>query len=470
MPAPITDSYSRSSTASLIKEVTDNTPLTPTTFFQLNSENLAANYEFAISSPVAGSRAMNIRAVKKAIPAIQGEIDLNIEPKQFGHFVNGVFGSVVKANWIPYTAGSGAFTVGETVTGGTSSKTGVVVLDTGFGLQISTPSGAFTAGETITGGSSSKTATVTAYDASVFCFAGTMPKYPLPTYTLQINYADIAIRYMGVRFKAFDQLMQADNIMTAKVKVIAKSQFRHAKVMAITASGATKTITVDQSLGLVTGDTIRLYRPGTGFMDFASVGVTTNTVATVPTSTTLTVAALYAATAIGDLICLAPQTASYTIGNELAWVGGATAYIGDAQTSLTAIALEDFTFVADNDIEERHGVSGHDLADRFTTALLQKKATTKGSFKIYYQNEELARLMRLNTAQAIRIQSQGDAIGATGINYELNIIAPQIRFAPFQTSVAKDATIEQAVNFDGFLDTTTGYLSRVLLITDVTAY
>ncbi len=66
---------------------------------------------------------------------------------------------------VRYTGASGVFTVGETVTGGTSSTTGVVYKDFGsylvlYDCLVSTP--AFTAAETLTGGTSSVTATAAA--------------------------------------------------------------------------------------------------------------------------------------------------------------------------------------------------------------------------------------------------------------------------------------------------------------------
>lgn len=60
---------------------------------------------------------------------------------------------------------TGQFTVGETVTGGTSSATGVVYKDYGDKLVLygcSTAAAGFSAAETITGGTSAYTATVTA--------------------------------------------------------------------------------------------------------------------------------------------------------------------------------------------------------------------------------------------------------------------------------------------------------------------
>lgn len=60
---------------------------------------------------------------------------------------------------LAYTSGSGPFTVGETVTGGTSGSTGTVWGDTGSVLYLRDISADFTPAETITGGTSTETAT-----------------------------------------------------------------------------------------------------------------------------------------------------------------------------------------------------------------------------------------------------------------------------------------------------------------------
>lgn len=60
---------------------------------------------------------------------------------------------------LPLTAATGVFTVGETVTESSSSKTGVVEEATLTRVVLKTPSGAFTGGLTLTGGTSTYTAT-----------------------------------------------------------------------------------------------------------------------------------------------------------------------------------------------------------------------------------------------------------------------------------------------------------------------
>jgi len=59
---------------------------------------------------------------------------------------------------------SGAFTVHEQITGGTSSASAFIKADDGYGkLTLRNASGIFTAGETVTGASSTSTAVVDAY-------------------------------------------------------------------------------------------------------------------------------------------------------------------------------------------------------------------------------------------------------------------------------------------------------------------
>ena len=62
---------------------------------------------------------------------------------------------------IGITGTSGTFSVGETVTGGTSSATGVIYSLTSSEMVLYTISGTFQSGETLTGGTSSATATST---------------------------------------------------------------------------------------------------------------------------------------------------------------------------------------------------------------------------------------------------------------------------------------------------------------------
>lgn len=467
----MTEVYSRICSASLIKEATANVPLTPTNFFHLNEEDIAFEYAYTPAMPVAANRVKNLRAVKNKILSGKGTLTVNVDPKTWGHFLNGVFGGVTSGRYLPISGANGTFTVGETVTGGTSSATGTVALSSnGEFLLLTSPSGTFTAGETITGGSSGFTATVTTYSATVYGHVGTLPDSSFITYTLQINLLDSAYRYFGVRFGGLDAIGQKDNIITAGIKVTAQGQFRHAKVTAITASGAgTKTLTLDQTLGLVAGDSIKLYRTGSGFLDFSASSVKTHTVATVASTTTITVTDLQTSTAVGDLIMLAPQTASYTTGNEFQWIGGSVGYLGAAIASLAAESLEDFTYIVDTEFEDRHAATGTLMKDRFPSAVLEKGHVGSGTFKAYYNDEDFMRLQRLTTPQAFRVKSTGDLITGTLYN-QIWFTFPAVILEPYQTNLAEDKIIDEDIKFTAFNDTSTGYFTRSVLINDVAAY
>lgn len=153
--------YSRLGSLSLKKETTENTAVTPDTFVPINDEDISANYPYVPATPISGDRMVNRRAIDGPIPASAGTINLNIEPKTFGHFLNGLVGGLTSGNYMVISSASAAFTVGETITGGTSAATAVVVADFNQEfLLVNTISGTFQVGETITGGSSSSTATL----------------------------------------------------------------------------------------------------------------------------------------------------------------------------------------------------------------------------------------------------------------------------------------------------------------------
>lgn len=468
----MSETYSRVGSISIKKETTENVAVTPDTFIPFNDEGITDDFSYSPSMPVSGNRAMNLRAIKNRIPAPNGAINLNVEPKTFGHFLNAIFGGLTSGVYFPISSASGDFTVGETVTGGTSGETANVDYVSEDFLLVSSISGAFTIGETITGGSSGETATLGTYNSTVYGHAANVPADLSDTYSLQKNYADRAIRYMGVKFHNLDALGQSDNIVTAGVQMMARSMFRHAKVTAVVTSGAgAKSIAVDQAQGLVAGDTIKVWRKGTGFLDFSAASTKTHTIDTVDAANKeIDITNLETSLAVGDLIVLAPQTASYTVTDEFAWIGGASAKLGSDVDNLSSECLEDFTMVVTNELEERHCASGNDFADRFPSKLLQKSLQGNGSFTLANESEEFIRHARLNTEQAIEISLSGGEIESTDINYQLKMRFAEVQFDAYQLSLAQDDIINEEVPFTSFYDSDEGYSIEVLLVNDIASY
>ena len=156
------NSFSREGYLAIKKETTENTAVTPDVFIPLMSEDLSTEYQPVAATPIAASRVLNQRDVPNMIAPPSGTLTVLFEPQTAGHFFNGCYGDAVTGTLVEISSLSGDFTVGETITGGTSTETATVVATSTEGnyVLVSSLSGDLTVGETITGGTSSETATV----------------------------------------------------------------------------------------------------------------------------------------------------------------------------------------------------------------------------------------------------------------------------------------------------------------------
>lgn len=464
------ETYSRVASLSIGKESSENVAVTPTVFIPFNDENISLDFAYQAAVPVSSSRSVNRRAIKKRIPSPNGSINVNVEPNTFGHFLEAIYGDLASGNHIDISGITGTFQVGETITGGTSTETATVAFVGDDFLIITSPSGAFTNGETITGGTSSATATLGTYNASGYGHAANLPAEHSNTYCLQLNYSDRAYRLTGVKFTSIDALGQSDDIITAGISLMARGVFRQARVTATTTAGAgSKSIFLDQTLGLVVGDTIKVWRKGTGFLDFSASSVKTHTVDTVVANTRITVTNTQTQLSAGDIILLAPQTASYSIDEEFPWVGGSQISLGDDVDNFATEEAEDFSLVVTNDYEERHAAKSTGIQNRFPSALLHKGITATGNFTLYNQDEGFMQIARENRAQAIKIRSIGTAV-VTNKNHQLEFILPNIQFGSYNQNISQDDIVNENVPFDAFHDETEGYISQVLLVNGIASY
>lgn len=451
------------------KESVENTAVKPTTFVPFLSEDIVPSYATSPAMPVSSSRVVNQRAIPNAIEAPEGTVTLLVEPKTFGHFLLGVYGTETVGRYVPISTVSGTFTAGETITGGTSAATAVVTKKSSENDYLLTGSftGTFTAGETITGGSSGATAVVGVTSSTVYGHEFLSPQSTLPTFTVEFGYANEAIRYTGVRFASLGRVSQQDNIIMAEVGLIARAEFKHARVTAITTAGSTKTITVDQTTGLVATDSIKLFRPST------SAFVETNTVLAVVTETTFTVSTLANNTAVGDLIVLAPQTASYTIDREFSWIGSSTVKIDDTMTTAiaaTAESVENFELSIVNDIEARYAATGTNLINRFPATNFLKGLTGEGQITKVYTNQKFLDRLRTARSTSMQVKNVAQQIGSTGIYYTLDWRTPNLVFSAFQANLSEDDLVDQEMPFVLYNSTSDGYMSKAVLINDITAY
>lgn len=470
----MSETYSRVGSISIKAETTPNTAVTPTIFIPFNDEDLPEEHPYTAVMPIESNRMVNRRATCAPIPAPDGTINLSVEPKTFGNILKGVFGSVTTGvKFASSDADNGDIAVGDTITNAsTGTGTVVAIIAEENIILASGVSGDWATGDTI-GNGGTHTSTLGTFDDSVYGHLATLPAEVSTTYTVQKNYSDRAMRFFGCRFYGLDALAQGDNVITAGVKVMAQSMFRHARVTeALTDGAGAKTIKVDQVVGLVDSDTIKVYRPSTGaFLDFSASSVKTHTIGTVDfANSELDITNLETALAVGDLIVLAPQTASYTTADEFCWVGGSQLALGADKDSFADIDVEDYTMVITNEFESRHRATGATVWGRFPAAILQKGLTGAGTFTVANENEDYFRHSRINNGQAVRLTTTGDQIGSTGIYHQMIVTYGAVQFDPYSLNLSADDIVNEEVPFTAFYDETNAFGMQVLLINDVSSY
>lgn len=479
-------SYSRTAYLALKKETTEGTAVTPDVFIPFLSEDIVTEWGSIAAQPVANNRTLNIRRVDTAIPSPSGTITIQIEPRNIPHFLLGVFGAVTTGRYIPCTSMSGAgFTAGETITGGTSAATAVVTKASSEKDYVITGAftGSFTDGETITGGTSAVTATLTKADTAAYGHEFIAPQTTDETYTVEIGYDSEAIRYTGARFNGI-KFNSADNVWIAELSVMARYEFKMARVTAVTTSGAgAKTITVDQTTGLATSDTIKLFRPvstnpSTGaYQDFSAASTKTHTIGTIPTETTFTITTLQTSTAVGDLIVLAPQTPSYSVGNELAYIGqtvirvDTTSDLIITDTSTNTDTIEEFEINIENKIEFRHAANGANVKDRFPAKSFLMGLTGSGKITRTYTDPTYLDYLRKSRKFALRILCTGAALpNVADFNFSLDLRVADARYKPFAPSVSNDDLLNQEMEFDMNYDSSDAYMIKAIVVNENTSY
>lgn len=372
---------------------------------------------------------------------------------------------------------AGNFQVGETITGSISTKTAVVVAISAESdyLLVSTMSGTMTAGETLTGSTSTKKATLGSSTAQIFTTTGVYGhefKAPVTgttvpsTFTVEIGYVDAAYRLTGVRFHEI-AFAQKNNIMTADITLTARTEFKHARITSAANSGGV-TLYVDQTTGLVAGDTVQTFSPVTGLYTNTSATITA---ITSETSVTITLAT---GVALGDLLVLRPQTSSYSTVTEFSWVGASQVQLSDVSmldaTTKAASNIEDYSFSIVEEIESRHAANGINTVNRFPSANFLKGLKASGKIDQVYV--DMTQLDRLRTARpfSIQVTTTADLISTSGQRYELDLSLPQVIFQAFAPTISEDGLLDQKMPFDALYGTTAGYFTKTLLVNDVASY
>lgn len=84
------------------KETTAGTAVTPSTFIPYNSESISINQNYQQDNPIVGNR-YSVYEVTEGKRQIEGDVELEVERKTFGHILNNTFSLSTAGAGSPYT-------------------------------------------------------------------------------------------------------------------------------------------------------------------------------------------------------------------------------------------------------------------------------------------------------------------------------------------------------------------------------
>lgn len=209
----------------------------------------------------------------------------------------------------------------------------------------------------------------------------------LLTYTMDIAIANESYvhRYIGARISKLDFTIN-NNKLQATASIMAQKAFQNARVTVAIGSGTT--LTVDQTSGLTTSDTIQILDA-----DAPSTVLAELTIGAVVSETVLTVSTIGVSLAVDDIVVIKRNVSpTYTLSDELIFSGGASAYFGAGTNAIQGLSaatnVENMEVTITNDLEARWAALGTDVVDRMPSTILVKGIEVKGSFSNFHINPE----------------------------------------------------------------------------------
>ncbi len=221
------------------------------------------------------------------------------------------------------------------------------------------------------------------------------------TYTIDCKVADApwVHRFWGVKVNQL-ALEAFDNKIQCTASLMPRKAFITAQVTVEASSGTT--LTVDQTSGLTTSDTILILDK-----DDCYTTVKELTITSIDSETQLTTSTIDATLEVGDLMVIKKSTADYDQLPVVTWLGGSEVSVGDDIDNLTVEDKENFNLTYVNEVEAKYG-SGKEEISRFPTDVITKGYSGSGNLSRFYDSElNLARL-RQNVKSALRVCMQGE--------------------------------------------------------------
>jgi len=249
------------------------------------------------------------------------------------------------------------------------------------------------------------------------------PQNTLNTFTvdLAIGGEDYITRFFGVRIASLG-LSINDNRADWAVGFMAQKWFSNARVKTAVSSGTT--LSVDQTSGLTTSDTIIV-------LDATNPSSTKQelTITSIDSETQLTTNTITASIAVDDIVVIQRKpSVTYSLGNEFIFKGGASVAIGTGTHPVdNTSAVTDFTNFSmelTNELEHASGANGNDMID-LQPSNIHLKSFNIGSFTLshFHSTPEFMDIIRAKEAIGVRVKFLGDTLdsnSATSATYILD--------------------------------------------------
>ena len=230
------------------------------------------------------------------------------------------------------------------------------------------------------------------------------------TYTIEIQPADApwVHRFYGVQISKIS-FSQQNNIIKCTASLMPRKAFVNARVTADVAAGTT--LALDQTAGLVAGDSILIVQKENGYTT-----VQDRIIASVTNDTALEVTVAFNAQVdTDDIVLIKRQTTSYDQDLEFAFLGGTEIATGDDVDNVTAEDFENFNVDFMNETEQRW-FGGKEESARFPGDVLTKGYVVEGNISKFYDSESKLDKARKNDKLGLRFLFQGEtAISANAL-------------------------------------------------------
>lgn len=279
-------------------------------------------------------------------------------------------------------------------------------------IEISLPAEPYISGHLLNGCFGDET--VSTISANVSYQHDYQPQNAQDTYTVDfaIGGEDYVTRYFGCRISKL-ALAINDNRADWTVSLMAQRWFSNARLTAAANSGTT--LTVDQTSGLTTSDTIQVLDA-----DNQDTVLATYTISAIPSETTITtVETIAVSLAIGDNVVIKRNSSvSYTsLGSEYIWTGGAEVSIGTSTNPVDNVTattdVTNFSCEFTNNLEGENAAGGSDIVDRMPSRInLLGFDVSDFTLTHLHANPDFIDALRSKDQLGIRVKFLGDALAA----------------------------------------------------------